>query len=106
MIEKTNNIRSKKYTKAAKGQTCMRCGSTFRVCLAHYTGQRQFIYGKGKGIKCHDLAGADLCEPCHQYFDQYKWKDELTEDQASEEFLHLCILTIVRRFQDGVLKVA
>ena len=110
MIEKTHNIRSKKYTQAAEGQTCIRCGSMHGVCLAHYTGQRQHQYGKGRGIKGHDVIGADLCSggdnTCHEYFDQYKWKDDgLTEDQASEEFLHLCALTLVRRVQHGVVKV-
>lgn len=106
MIKKTNNIRAKKYTAAAKGQRCVRCGGVDTVCLAHYTGQRQFHYGKGRGIKGHDLIGADLCNICHEYFDQFKWKEAgLTADQASEEFLHLCFLTVVRRYHQGVLKI-
>lgn len=93
-----------KWTAAANGETCVRCGAPGRTALAHYTGLRQHNYGKGKGIKGCDLIGAHLCNgpgSCHEYFDGY-----LTENnwERSEEFLHCCALTIIRLAKKGVIK--
>lgn len=111
MAHKVEPIRSKKAMAAAKGRQCANCDSLDGVVRAHYTGMRQHQYGKGKGIKGHDCIAADLCEVCHPLFDQMKNETFTGSDTAtlkkidrSEQFLHLCVLTIVRDIQDGVLR--
>ncbi len=94
-------VRSKKLLKAAKDQSCVRCGADDGTIVGcHYTGLRQHIYGKGRGIKCHDLCVADLCSECHVFFDQ---PTERKSIESSEDFQHCIILTMVRRFEQGVL---
>jgi hypothetical protein len=62
------------------------------------------MYGKGTGIKGHDAIGADLCDCCHKYFDQYESYATKHSVERSEEFLHLCAMTVIRRIERGVLK--
>lgn len=97
-----SNWRSRTYTQAAQGQPCVRCGRhDGTVVAAHYCGIRQHWYGKGRGLKPHDIATADLCMVCHQWFDQ---PTERKSIERSEDFLHCILLTIMRRLEDGVLK--
>lgn len=91
-----------KLREAARGQSCVRCGACDdTVVLAHYTGPRQYAYGKGIAMKCSDLAGADLCMNCHAHFDRYETDNTW---ERSEEFLHLCMLTVIRRHAMGVIR--
>ena len=82
----------------------MRCGKQDgTVVLAHYFGCRRHDYGGGMSRKGHDLIGAHLCRQCHLEM------DVLTKDKAnrwlhSEEFLHLCALTLIRLWEQGVVK--
>jgi len=104
MTIKQKPFRSKKYTGAAKDQSCVCCGAyDGTICARHYNGQRQHIYGKGRGIKCSDLATADLCEACETQFSEGINNHE-SKDERSEAFLHYCMLTIMRRVEQGVLK--
>jgi len=89
--------------KAAKGSTCVRCGAPDAV-LCHYSGPWQHSFGKGRNIKGHDIAAAELCHQCHVYFDEYKGitsQDEAEKRyqhaQRSDEFLAMCLLTNIRR---------
>jgi hypothetical protein len=101
-MQKSNAWRSKKYLHAANGESCIRCGTDDgTIVSAHYTGIRQHTYGKGRGIKCDDLATADLCQACHTYFDQPAQRKSI---ETSEEFLHCIVMTIIRRVKAGVLK--
>lgn len=103
-----SNIRSQKLLSAARGQSCVNCGaSDGTVVAAHYQGMRQHQFGKGRGIKPHDLCIADLCARCHQEFDTsvgsvfsdvYVRKIDL-----SERFLFCILMTLLRRVRDGVL---
>lgn len=96
--------RIQKLRDAAEHESCIRCGMPGKTVLAHYTGPRQYAYGKGTGTKGHDVIGADLCNgpgSCHEYFDKYVSLNDVTR---SEEFLHLCALTIIRRIDRGVLR--
>lgn len=75
------------------------------VVLAHYSGPWQHRLGKGMGIKGNDIAGADLCSKCHVFFDEYR--SEVSEAwiaTRSDEFLACCMLTVIRRIQQGILK--
>ncbi len=93
-----------KLTKASKGMDCIRCGAP-EAYSAHYNGQRQFMYGKGRGIKANDLATAELCHNCDQIFSEGKVDHWESEDERSEEFLHLIMMTNIRRLENGVIKV-
>lgn len=84
----------------AKGQSCIRCGKEGDVCLRHYNGFRQHSYGKGRGIKCHDIAAAELCHWCDADFSEanyHKWEGGSKSIERSEEFLHWCMMTNIRR---------
>lgn len=94
-------IRSRKMLNAAAGETCARCGADDgTIVAAHYTGLRQHIYGKGKGIKCHDPCSAHLCRTCHEYFDEPTERKSIAR---SEEFLHCIMLTMIRLFNNGTI---
>ncbi len=120
-LQKLNPYRNKKLLAGAKGEPCVRCGSYEGVCSAHYTGFRQHLYGKGRGIKCSDLMSAYLCSHCHVYFDVEFGKipnnrydrtiglagherREAKIVSLSEEFLHCIALTNIRRLAQGLLK--
>lgn len=92
------NLRDK-----ARGQRCVRCNcEDGTIVLAHYTGTRRLSYGGGFGIKVKDLAGAHLCAKCHLWMDQQS-RDRGQRWEHSEEFLHLCMLTILRLAEQGEL---
>ncbi len=96
-MQKVKAWRSKKYRNAAAGQACVRCWMLNEtVVAAHYTGLRQHLYGKGRSIKCSDIATADLCHDCHAWFDQ---PTERKSTERSEEFLHCILMTIIRRLE-------
>lgn len=105
MIEKTGNIRSPKLCKASRDRSCVRCGNLDgTVVRCHYQGFRQQTYGKGTGIKGHDLIAADLCQCCHDHFDgRTPSPVQVSITHKSEEFLHLCIMTLVRDWQGGII---
>ena len=89
---------------AAKGRSCVRCGrNDGTVVGAHYTGVRRLSYGGGFGRKVHDLVMAHLCAECHQWMDQALRATMVDEDEKwhhSEEFLHLCMLTLLRLYEE------
>ena len=103
-------IRSKRITQAAKDRSCVNCGvNDGTIVRAHYGGMRQHQYGKGKGIKGHDCVAADLCMKCHSDFDSYQIgagdTQYLKDIDHSEQFLHLCVLTLVKDIEEGVYKI-
>ena len=109
---KTELIRSRKLLNAAEGQACVNCGvRDGTIVAAHYQGIRAQIFGKGKGIKPHDLCIADLCttggKGCHHMFDHAEgsyYKDAyLRKIDLSERFLFCVIQTLIRRVKQGVL---
>lgn len=92
-----------KLRQAARDQACVRCG----VCngttvLAHYFGPRRHEYGGGMGRKGHDLVAAHLCMDCHREMDTLS-KSKAARWEHSEEFLHLCALTIIRLHRQGII---
>jgi len=88
---------------AAEGQDCVRCGSEKGVVLCHYTGARRLAYGGGYGLKVKDIAGAHLCQSCHTHMDTLS-RNKALKWEHSEEFLHLCMLTILRLAERGEVK--
>ena len=82
----------------------MRCGADDEtIVLCHYTGFRRHDFGGGFGIKVHDAVGAHLCAKCHELMDRTS-RSKVSAIDHSEEFLHLCALTIIRLFDKGVVK--
>lgn len=89
---------------AAQGQRCIRCNRDDEtVVLCHYTGARRLSYGGGFGIKVRDIVGAHMCSRCHLQMDQLS-RDKNHKWEHSEEFLHLCMLTILRLAEQGEVK--
>jgi hypothetical protein len=103
-------IRSKRITQAAKDRSCANCGiNDGTIVRAHYSGMRQHQYGKGRGIKGHDCVAADLCLVCHGKFDNYEMGEgdtkELRHIDQSEQFLHLCVMTLIKDIEEGIYKL-
>lgn len=100
-------MNAKKLLASANGKPCIRChGNDGEVRACHYNGFRAGSYGKGRGIKCHDLATAELCQRCDQAFSESAypaWSGGSKSIERSEEFLHLIMQTNIRRAEDGVL---
>ena len=95
-----------RLTKLARDQACVRCGSQDgTVVCCHYFGARRHAYHGGMGCKGDSVIAAHLCHACHAYMDTAS-KSKETRWLHSEEFLHLCALTIVRLFEQGKLKVS
>lgn len=89
---------------ARSGKPCIRCGAQDgTVCGRHYNGQRQHSYGKGRGIKCHPFLVADLCNACDADFQEgaIPKSDYAAKDWYSEEFQHWCLMSLIRREQEG-----
>ena len=99
---------SRSLRAASNGKACLRCGiEDGTICGRHYAGIRQHLYGKGRGKKCHDFAMADLCTSCDAVLSEGAapkddWQKRL---MWSEEFQHYCLLTLMRRFSEGVLAI-
>lgn len=90
-----------KLRKTAEGQDCVRCGGNKEsVVLAHYTGVRRLAYRGGFGLKVQDICAAHLCHRCHIEMDTLL-RDKDKKWEHSEEFLHLCMLTILRLAEQG-----
>ena len=110
-------IRSKKILSAAEGQACVHCGvRDDTIVAAHYQGLRSQIFGKGKGIKPHDLCVADLCAKCHYEFDNSianplqgnlsnAGDPYLRKIDLSEQFLFNILMTLIRRIDQAVIKL-
>ena len=94
-----------KLTESAKSQNCIKCGRSASFA-AHYNGPRQHAYGKGRGIKCSDLASAEFCHQCDQEFTEgstnARWANKY---ERSEEFMYWIMLTNIRREEKGSIKI-
>ena len=94
-----------KLREAARDESCVRCGAKDgTVVLAHYFGPRRAAYGGGMSIKGHDAIGAHLCGACHREMDTSSRQKD-TRWLHSEEFLHLCAMTLIRLMNRGVIVV-
>lgn len=102
-------IRSKKVLNSARGQPCTYrfpgiCGGNPETTVwSHLNG---FRFGKGMGMKAHDILGAHACFECHAYLDT----GHGTKPRISNETLLECVLggvteTWVRLIQMGIVIV-
>ena len=89
-----------KADREAEHRGCIRCGREGETRNAHYCGFRQHAYGKGGSIKGNRLAMAEFCQSCDDLFSESsydKWDDGSKSINRSEQFLHWCIMTLIRR---------
>lgn len=93
-----------KLTRSSHGKTCIRCGGS-DAFSSHFNGTYQHQYGKGRGIKCHDMATAEFCYVCDQLFSEGTTAGFHSKDDRDAQFLHWIMMTNIRRFNSGVLKV-
>lgn len=95
-----------KLTKAARNQPCIRCGKEGETRACHFNGFRAHSYGKGRGIKCDDIATAEFCQTCDDDFSEKnyaKWPGGSKSVERSEEFLHWIMMTNIRRRANGYI---
>ena len=92
-----------KLTQLSKGQSCIRCGAP-DAYSCHYNGHRQYMLGKGRGKKCHDLATAEFCHRCDLDFSEGNFNEFVSKIDKSEQFLFFIMLTNIRRLENGVIK--
>lgn len=94
-----------KLTEQSKGMDCIKCGAP-ESYACHYNGPWQHSFGKGRGIKCNDLATAEFCHACDQEFSEgstsQRW---VSKYERSDEFLKWIMLTNIRRLNGGILRV-
>lgn len=107
MISKFRPLVSKKLREAARRKPCIRCHvDDGTVCGRHNEGFRKSMLGKGRGIKCDDFAMADLCDTCdREMSDDLPGKGTVDALEHAEEWNFLCLLTLIRRREEGVIKV-
>lgn len=97
-------LESQALRKACQGGRCVACGAEDgTVCGRHYNGLRQHQLGKGVGQKCHDFAMAQLCNACDAALTEGAASGYSARLAHSEEFLFLCLLTLIEREQDELI---
>ena len=103
-------LRSKSYLAAARDQACVHCGARDgTVVAAHLTGLRASEFGKGRGVKPHDVCVADLCQRCHQQYDSYRASnlsgEYIRKIDQSEQMLTDILRIMIRRIEQGVITI-
>lgn len=100
-------IRSSKILRHARGQACSMqlpgicSGNPETTVFAHLNG-----FGKGMGIKTHDVLGFFSCDQCHQYYDVgHGTKPQMSNDYLLEAVLSAVCKTWVKLIADGVVVV-
>lgn len=93
-------FRSPKLLKAAKGRPCVLCGSVGTTVSAH---SNQTEHGHGTGIKSPDCLSAWACGTCHDLIDGRQGK--LTKEEKRELWHRAFVKTVVRWFEDGIVKI-
>jgi hypothetical protein len=102
-------IRSQKVLRSAKGQPCSArfpgiCnGNPETTVWAHLNGG---AFGKGLGVKAHDVLGFHACFACHSYLDVgHGTRPILTNDVLLECVLSAVCETYVRLITAGIVIV-
>jgi hypothetical protein len=102
-------IRSQKVLRSAKGQPCSArfpgiCnGNPETTVWAHLNGG---AFGKGLGVKAHDVLGFHACFACHSYYDTgHGTKAWLDNDTLLECVLSAVCETYVRLIVAGIVIV-
>lgn len=91
--------RSPKLLKSVREFDCQLCGRIGPSIPAHANWQQ---YGKGMGLKAHDVYVAALCLDCHDQVDGRRGK--LTDAEKHDLWLKAWIRTVYLWFDRGVVK--
>jgi hypothetical protein len=109
MAQRIEPIRSNKVLRSARGQPCSArfpsiCnGNPETTVWAHLNGH---TFGKGMGIKAHDVLGFHACADCHAYYDVgHGTKPVLTTEELLACVLDAVCATYVRLIRMGVVVV-
>ena len=102
-------IRSQKVLRIAKGQPCSArfpgicCVDPATTVWAHLNGH---AFGKGAGIKAHDILGFHACFACHAYYDTgHGTKPVMSEADLLWAVLGAVTETWVRLIAAGIVLV-
>ena len=102
-------IRSAKVLRSARGQPCTArfrgiCNSNPETTVwAHLNGH---AFGKGAGVKAHDVLGFHACAACHAYYDVgHGTKPLLSEAELLTSILEAVTTTWVRLIRAGIVFV-
>lgn len=102
-------IRSAKILRSAKGAPCTArfpgiCnGNTETTVWCHLNGH---AFGKGMGVKAHDILGLHACSSCHAYLDVgHGTKPVLTNEELLQCVLRGVTETWVRLVRAGIIVV-
>lgn len=92
-------IRDKAWLKAVASLDCQRCGMSGQTQAAHANWGK---YGKGMGMKAHDVFTAALCQTCHFAIDQGA---KMTAEERVDEWEAAFRNTLIALCGSGKLKV-
>ncbi|MGV8950125.1 MAG: nuclease domain-containing protein [Cypionkella sp.] len=102
-------IRSQAVLDSARGAPCsvrfpgICNGNAETTVWCHLNGH---AFGKGAGIKAHDIAGFAGCSSCHEYYDRgHGTKPLLSTDTLLECVLSAVLESYVRLIVSGVVTV-
>ncbi|WP_240233568.1 nuclease domain-containing protein [Devosia lacusdianchii] len=102
-------IRSQAVLDSSRGQPCSAnfagicCADPATTVWAHLNGHR---FGKGAGIKAHDILGFHACFACHAYYDVgHGTKSLMTDAELAWAVLGAVTTTWVRLIAAGIVKV-
>lgn len=102
-------IRSQAVLDSSRGQPCSAnfpgicCADPATTVWAHLNGHR---FGKGAGIKAHDILGFHACYACHAYYDVgHGTKQMMTDAELAWAVLGAVTTTWVRLIAAGIVKV-
>jgi len=113
MLKKIKPTRLTKLLRGRSGRPCADCGLPGSD-NAHYRGMRQHWFGKGRGIKPHDLMTAYLCRKCHVELDLYLDNKHHQQEgldliqrkiMASEYFFFLVAKTLIQDVEEGIIRI-
>ena len=98
-------FRSRKLLDAARGQDCTVnlpyiCNHNSETVVAAHSNWME--HGRAMSMKAHDIFIADCCSDCHRELDQ---GNTLSEDEKKHYWTRGHIKTLLRRLEQGILKV-
>lgn len=104
-IPKRPPIRSKKFTKAARGQHCTL--RFFGICV-DAQGQETTVFAHfhdrsfGMGMKADDYSGCDSCHACHMFLD-HGWVGKVSQAILLRHMLTAMQETMRNRIERGIV---
>lgn len=95
------NYRNRKLLDTARDMPCMSCGCQDGTIIpAHGNGS---LFGKGFGIKAHDVFFAGLCGRCHAEYDQ---GNRMSREEKREFFLRAMMATWLWLWTNNRIRVS